>query len=244
MGLRECAHIGLINPADVQDGTVVQMPKAYPVYDQQYHESIATVRAFLTSLTNLQTIGRNGLHRYNNQDHSMLTGVYAARNIMGEANDVWSVNTEQSYHEDGDVAATVSSDRLTPTRVEPAWGEKTLVPDEIDEVIEAAFAKLDPSAFGIAVGVVSSVGLLVATAVLLLRGEHTVGSSWSLLGHYLLGVDAMWAGSLIGLVEIGLGGFFLGYVGAGVRNWGMDAYAFLLQRRTAARMQRNLLDQV
>src|SRR5438445_1874127 len=117
LGMRECAQLGLITPDEVEDGTVVRMPKAYPVYDQQYHASITTLRHYLDGFANLQTIGRNRLHRYNNQDHSMLTGVYAARNIVGEKHDVWSVNTEQAYHEAGQVAHEVKGSRLVPSRV-------------------------------------------------------------------------------------------------------------------------------
>ena len=91
----ESARLGLIDPSEVEDGTVVRMEKAYPVYDQSYLKRIDTVRRYLETFSNFQTIGRNGLHRYN-QDHSMLTGVYAARNILGEQHDVWSVNTKKS----------------------------------------------------------------------------------------------------------------------------------------------------
>lgn len=119
LGIRECAQIGLITPDEVEDGVVVRMPKAYPVYDQQYQDSAATLRHYLEGFSNLQTIGRNGLHRYNNQDHSMLTGVYAARNILGGKYDVWSVNTEMAYHEEGRVTDASEQDRLVPRRVTP-----------------------------------------------------------------------------------------------------------------------------
>ena len=119
LGRRECARLGLITPSEVEDGTVVRMPKAYPIYDQKYHDNITTIRQYLTSIPNLQTIGRNGLHRYNNQDHSMLTGVYAARNIVGEQHDVWSVNTERVYHEAGQGAQEGTGHRLVPSRVTP-----------------------------------------------------------------------------------------------------------------------------
>jgi len=118
LGTRECAQLGLIDPAEVEDGTVVRMPKAYPIYDHGYQDTVATLRRFLERFSNLQTIGRNGLHRYNNQDHSMLTGIYAARNIVGGRYDVWSVNTEQEYHEEQRGGGTSpSSERLVPTRV-------------------------------------------------------------------------------------------------------------------------------
>lgn len=117
LGIKECAHIGLIDPSEVEDGTVVRMKKAYPIYDQHYQASIATIRRYLETFSNLQTIGRNGLHRYNNQDHSMLTAIYAARNIAGEKHNVWSVNTEMEYHEESQASKAASGDRLMPTLV-------------------------------------------------------------------------------------------------------------------------------
>ena len=116
-GIQEGARIGLVHPQEVEDGTVVRMAKAYPVYDQHYAQHVATIRAYLERFQNLQTVGRNGLHRYNNQDHSMLTGIYAARNIMGETCDVWSVNTEASYHEEGDAGSALAGDRFVPQRI-------------------------------------------------------------------------------------------------------------------------------
>jgi protoporphyrinogen oxidase len=73
---------------------------AYPVYDAGYREHVATIRRYLEPIENLQTIGRNGMHRYNNQDHAMLTGLLASRNLQGEAHDLWTVNTDRSYYED------------------------------------------------------------------------------------------------------------------------------------------------
>lgn len=99
-GIEECSRLGLIDPHEVEDGTVVRVKKTYPVYDQKYSASLEKLRSYLQIFQNLQTVGRNGLHRYNNQDHSMLTGVYAARNIAGADYDVWSVNTELEYHEE------------------------------------------------------------------------------------------------------------------------------------------------
>lgn len=151
LGVRECAQIGLIEPREVVDGTVVRMRKAYPIYDQDYQTHIATIRQYLDHLPNLQTIGRNGLHRYNNQDHSMLTGLYAARNIVGDERDVWSVNTEQTYHETETAETSSVTDRAVPTRV--AANIKDDGPTS-EALIEAAFAELDPIALGTAVGVV------------------------------------------------------------------------------------------
>jgi protoporphyrinogen oxidase len=98
---RELEAIGLAKRQEVEDGCVIRAPKAYPIYDSRYREALDVVRGFLGTLENLQTIGRNGLHRYDNQDHAMLTGILAARNqVSGEHNDVWKVNVDQEYHEE------------------------------------------------------------------------------------------------------------------------------------------------
>jgi len=102
LGIRECVALGLIKAGEVSDATVIRAEKAYPVYDHEYQRLLGVIRDYLAHFENFQTIGRNGLHRYNNQDHSMLTGLYAAQNIMGAQRDVWSVNTEQSYHEEAE----------------------------------------------------------------------------------------------------------------------------------------------
>ena len=96
---KELKLLGLAGSANVKNGVVIRQPKAYPVYDAKYRESLNLIQGFLSGIQNLQTIGRNGMHRYNNQDHSMLTGILAARNLMGESHDLWKVNTERSYYE-------------------------------------------------------------------------------------------------------------------------------------------------
>ncbi|MBX3437425.1 MAG: FAD-dependent oxidoreductase [Planctomycetaceae bacterium] len=97
---RELALLGLINDGDVLDGVVFRVPKSYPVYDSGYRDRLDTIRDFVDSLENLQMIGRNGLHRYNNQDHSMLTGIYAVQNLIrGENHDLWQINADEEYHE-------------------------------------------------------------------------------------------------------------------------------------------------
>jgi protoporphyrinogen oxidase len=96
---RELIALGLAKDGDVADGVVFRQPAAYPVYDGTYRQPLGSIQAFLATLTNLQTVGRNGMHRYNNQDHSMLTALLAVRNLRGEAHDLWTVNTEQTHHE-------------------------------------------------------------------------------------------------------------------------------------------------
>jgi protoporphyrinogen oxidase len=96
----ELAELELASAASVVDGTVIRQEKAYPVYDRQYRSALSEIRGWLGKFKNLQVIGRNGMHRYNNQDHSMLTGMLAARNIMGGSHNLWDVNVDRSYHEE------------------------------------------------------------------------------------------------------------------------------------------------
>jgi protoporphyrinogen oxidase len=100
LGKQEMARIGLVAQAEVIDGVVFRQPKAYPVYTGEYKTYLDQIKTFIDGIPNLQTTGRNGLHMYNNQDHSMLTAMLAVQNILGEQNDIWSVNTERSYHEE------------------------------------------------------------------------------------------------------------------------------------------------
>ncbi len=99
LGRRELAALGLVDPAKVIDGTVVRVPMAYPVYDAGHEAALARVRAYLDTFSNLQVAGRNGMHKYNNQDHSMVTAMLAVRNLLGDRLDVWAVNAEDEYHE-------------------------------------------------------------------------------------------------------------------------------------------------
>ncbi|WP_165224280.1 NAD(P)/FAD-dependent oxidoreductase [Aquisphaera insulae] len=121
LGRREIDAIGLARAEDVVDGCVVRMPKAYPVYDDVYQDHLAVIRRWLASLGNLELAGRNGMHKYNNQDHSMMTALLAARNILGLGRyDTWKVNTDAEYHEDGDGPGSDRTGRLVPRRVAAA----------------------------------------------------------------------------------------------------------------------------
>ncbi len=113
-----------------------------------------------------------------------------------------------------------------------------------DALIEQVFAKLDAIALGTAVGLVSGLGLFIASAWLLLKGGPIVGPNLSLLGQYLIGFQMTWPGAFIGLVEASLWGFVIGYSMAFFRNWSLTAYAWLLRRRAEARERRDLLDRI
>ncbi len=118
LGKREVDAIGLVQAKDVSDGCVVRMPKAYPVYDEEYLGHLATIRGWLASLPNLELAGRNGMHKYNNQDHSMMTALLAARNILGMGKfDTWKVNTDAEYHEADSPEGCQKAGRAVPERI-------------------------------------------------------------------------------------------------------------------------------
>jgi protoporphyrinogen oxidase len=102
LGIEELERIGLINRDDVLDATVIRVPKTYPAYFGSYTR-LGEVQAFVEGIPNLFLVGRNGMHRYNNQDHSMLTAMTAVDNIVAGRTDksnLWAINTEQDYHEE------------------------------------------------------------------------------------------------------------------------------------------------
>jgi protoporphyrinogen oxidase len=105
LGKRELAAIGLADPATIVDGTVVRQPKAYPIYDEGFVQALDVVREYLLTFENLQVAGRNGMHKYNNQDHSMVTAILAARNLLGADHNVWAVNADEDYHEEDHLQA-------------------------------------------------------------------------------------------------------------------------------------------
>ncbi len=107
MASKELEILGLEKASSVVDGTVIRQPLAYPVYDGDYREALDMLRGWLAQFSNLQMVGRNGMHRYNNQDHSMLTAMLAIENIAGADHDLWAVNVDQSYHEDVESAAKI-----------------------------------------------------------------------------------------------------------------------------------------
>ena len=118
---REIAKVGLVSAADVTDGCVVRQPKAYPVYDDAYRDHMAMIRLDLEqSHPTLHLIGRNGMHKYNNQDHAMMTAMLTARNILAGERiyDIWQVNEDAEYHEAGasGTQAALASERLVPLR--------------------------------------------------------------------------------------------------------------------------------
>jgi protoporphyrinogen oxidase len=226
LGKRELERIGLASASDIDDGCVFRVAKAYPIYDSDYCNYLSSVREFVGSLENYQTIGRNGLHRYNNQDHSMFTGMLAVRNLMfGEKNDLWSVNTDQEYHEE--IREKIQS-------------EPQVAMETVKDVLAQAFPKLDRVAFGLSTGIVAGVMLFLMTLILLLKGGSVVGPNLQLLAHYFPGYTVTISGSLLGLAY----GFFTGFVG----GWGFAFFrnitVFVFMAFIRGRAERLLLKQL
>ncbi|MBW3644549.1 MAG: NAD(P)/FAD-dependent oxidoreductase [Actinobacteria bacterium] len=125
---RELADLGLVQEHDVERGFVVRMPKAYPIYDETYAAAVETIRKWMDAeVPNVHPVGRNGMHRYNNQDHSMLTAMLTAENIVtGSRHDVWTVNVEADYHEQGPKPTTLvaGNDEAAPPTGSTETGNK------------------------------------------------------------------------------------------------------------------------
>jgi protoporphyrinogen oxidase len=233
LGAQEAETIGLFCRDEVRSGLVVRMPKAYPVYDGEYDGHLRVLRRWLEGFENLASVGRNGQHRYNNQDHSMLTGHYAARNVAGASLDVWSVNEEQAFHEEvRDRERKPASDRLVPTAARAS----------LEALLRDAFATYDEVAMGGAVGITAMIVLAVATGLLLLEVADGVVPMLSLLGNYLFGFRVTWSGLAVGLVEAGIIGFGLGWITARLINRLIAAAARDLERRLATLTTLEALD--
>ena len=121
LATREVTTLGLVPANAVQRGHVVRMPKAYPVYDQDYQEHVGVIRHWLERhVPNVHPVGRNGMHRYNNADHSMVTGLLAARNILGADHDLWAVNVDDEYLETAERPHDRGTGRAAPVLPAPA----------------------------------------------------------------------------------------------------------------------------
>jgi protoporphyrinogen oxidase len=170
LGKRELGTLGLVDPSRVEAGYVVRMPKAYPMYDDGYLERVQVARDWLSEhAPNLYPVGRNGMHKYNNQDHSMLTAMLAVENILGASHDIWSVNVEAEYHEERS-APEAGTGRQAPVlpeaaldRVLPPLPHSAAMQAEAREAV-ALVVQVD--------GIAVELGDLAATAGTLASGEE------------------------------------------------------------------------
>jgi protoporphyrinogen oxidase len=226
LGTEELERIGLTRGAAVLDGCVFRVPKAYPVYDAHYRESLATIRAFVDDFENLQTIGRNGLHRYDNQDHAMVTGLLAVRNLTrGERHDLWNVNTDPEYHE-----------------VVGVEGRESEALAAMEGRLAEIFPRVDGVALGIGAGAVSGALLSLATLILVLQGGAVIGPYFNLFGQFLPGYSVTVRGSALGLAYGFTGGFVAGWGFAVLRNVSLFLSFAVLRRRAQLGLLKRLFE--
>ena len=211
LGKRELEELGLADKKNVEDGMVVRMPKTYPVYDSTYGKSLEVVRQFLGEIQNLQVVGRNGMHKYNNQDHSMLTAMLAAENILGANHDLWKVNVEQEYHEE----VREDTEREIAT-------EKFLMD---------AFSRMDKLGFATALGSVSGLLIFLATLFLVIKGGEVVGPNMQLLNQYFSGYSLTIKGAFIGMAHSFFWGFSFGWLFAYLRNLSLGFIIYRAKRK-------------
>ncbi len=209
----ELEALGFAKKADVEDGTVVRMPKAYPVYDAVYKESLNDVRKFLDGIPNFQLVGRNGQHKYNNQDHSMLTAMLAAENIQGARHDLWQVNRDPEYHE-----------------------------EVIKKIIMRAFARIDKLGFATAAGIVAGMLFFIVNTILILGGGNEATQYLGLLGQYFIGYTVSFQGTLVGTAYVVWWTFLFGWLFAYLRNLFLAFYLYRVKRRTEMLTFMNFID--
>ena len=224
LGKQELERIGLAKYADIVDGCVFRVPKAYPIYDAEYAGYLQIIRDFVDGLKNFQSIGRNGLHRYNNQDHSMITGSLAVRNIIfGEKNDLWSVNADAEYHEE------IRHDEKKPI-------------ETLKEKITHIFPRLDPVALGFSLGITAGALIFAATLFLVIKDGGAVGPHLGLLSNLVPGFTVTSWGAVVGLLSLFILGFFFGSMLAYLRNLAVFITARVIHRDLELYHLRRLFD--
>ena len=222
MASRELSRIGFADVNDIVDGYVARQPDAYPVYDGEYKKNLSVTEEYLGAIDNLQTIGRSGTHRYNNMDHSMLTGILAVQNYSGARHDLWNVNEEEEYLEE---------DKKTVDR--------QLV---LENILSKTFARMDKLAFATAVGSVSGLLVFLATIWLVLEGGEVVGTNLRLLSQYFVGYTVSLKGSVIAFGYSFVWGFLFGWLFAYLRNLSIGLYIFWVRKKTEFLTLRDFFD--
>jgi len=213
LGKHELEELGFVNRTDVEDGTVIRMPKAYPIYDSTYEKSLRIIRQFLDDITNFQLVGRNGQHKYNNQDHSMLTAMMASENVLGSNHDLWQVNEELEYHE------------------------------EVPEIVlKRMFARIDKLGFATALASVSSLLIFLATIFLVLKGGKVVGPNLQLLNEFFFGYTVTLKGAFIGMAYSFSWGFLFGWLFAYIRNLFIALFIYRVKKKAEQLKFRDFMD--
>ncbi len=227
---KELAQIGLTSEDQIVDGCVYRVEKTYPIYDDGYAQSLDTIKSYVDSFENFQTIGRNGLHRYNNQDHAMLTGMYAVRNMLyGEENNLWLINAEEDYLEEVKVDQPVQKDDV----VEAVKGS-----------LGHVFPKLDPFALGIALGAVFAATIGIITLLSVIPNNNMVAEYLALINQFFPGYSVTIQGSLLGAAYGYLVGFVVGWMFAFLRNAATAVYIASTYRSAQSSALKQIFDYI
>lgn len=212
LAAEELEHLGIAERTEVEDGFVIRQRHAYPVYDASYRSSLKVLCDFLATFKNLQTIGRNGSHRYNNMDHSMMAGIKAAGKILvGEAIQVPDISDEPYIEDAAAEIRDISGDQL----------------------LKNTFSKMDKTAFGLATGIVFGGILFMATLWTILLPVETVKAplNLGLLSHFFYGYSISWKGTIVGGLYGFVVGFLLGWMFAAFRNAMIGLYLYRVTKK-------------
>lgn len=235
----ELDALGLVDKSLIEGGAVVRMPKAYPVYDSVYADSLKTIRGFLDEFENLQLVGRNGMHKYNNQDHSMFTAMLAAENVLGADHDLWAVNDEPEYHEEqtkesyGALAST--QPRVPDTLTDTSFA---------DEILTKSLARIDKVALAAAMGIVAAALLMVMTIWSVMADEGAGKQMLEPLAQYFYGFSVSYLGAVLGSLHAFVWAFVFGWLLAYCRNLLVGVYVSIVARRANSETMKRVLDYI
>jgi len=215
---QELSELGLSEIDRVIDSFIVRQPGAYPVYDPDYRDYLEVVKSYIASIDSLQTIGRSGMHRYNNMDQSMWGGMLAAQNFLGANHDLWEINEEKEYLEEKKFKAK---------------------PFVFENGFIGTFFRMDKLAMAIAVGSVSGLLLFLSTIWLVLKGSDIVGPNLELLSQYFIGYTVTVNGAFKSFGYGFIWGFLFGWLFAYLRNLLLAFFIYRVKKKTEVL---NLLD--
>ncbi len=222
MASRDLYELGFAEIAHVVDSYVVRQPNAYPIYNNEYTENLKIIRKYLDSIDNLQTIGRSGMHRYNNMDHSMCTGILAARNVAGARYDLWIVNDDDEYLEES-----------------KAPGD---APPASEKMLQRTFARMNKLAFSVAAGSVAGLLFFLVSLWPFITGRTALVPYLQLFSQYFVGYTVTIKGSFVAFGYSFFWGFLFGWLFAYLRNLFLGLYVYNMKKKSELLSLRDFID--
>lgn len=219
---RDLYELGFAKTDNVIDSYVVRQSNAYPIYNKEYNKNLMIIREYLDTIDNLQTIGRSGMHRYNNMDHSMYTGILAARNVTGANYDLWKVNEDDEYLEESKL----------PVDAHP-------VPEKI---LQRTFARMNKLAFAIAAGSVAGLLFFLVTIWPFITAGNAIDPYLQLLSQYFVGYTVTVKGAFIAFGYSFFWGFLFGWLFAYLRNLFLGLYVYNIKKKSELLSLRDFID--